>query len=100
MRNRVAEAVYRFFCGTLYRRGEFSGDPHPGNIRILRNGVIGLLDYGMVGRLEDEKREQLADLFLAVHQGNVRACVEQVLVIGKPFFLYSGYFILPAWLPR
>ena len=39
----------------------------------------------MVGRLEEDKREQLIDLFLAVTQGNVRGCVEQVLLIGKPF---------------
>jgi ubiquinone biosynthesis protein len=81
----VAANGARIFMKMAFEFGFFHGDPHPGNIRILRNGVIGLIDYGMVGRLEDEKREQLADLFLAVHQGNVRGCVEQVLVIGKPF---------------
>jgi ubiquinone biosynthesis protein len=65
--------------------GLFHGDPHPGNLRVLRGGVIGLIDYGMVGRLEEEKRDQLIDLFLAVTQGNVRNCVDQVLKIGKPF---------------
>ncbi len=81
----VAANGARIFMKMAFEFGFFHGDPHPGNIRVLRNGVIGLIDYGMVGRLEDEKREQLADLFLAVHQGNVRACVEQVLVIGRPF---------------
>ena len=65
--------------------GFFHGDPHPGNMRILPNGVVGLIDYGMVGRLEEDKREQLIDLLLAVSQGNVRGCVDQVLLIGKPF---------------
>ena len=81
----VAANGARIFMKMAFEFGFFHGDPHPGNIRILRNGVIGLIDYGMVGRLEEEKREQLADLFVAVTQGNVRGCVEQVLMIGKPF---------------
>src|SRR5258708_3724916 len=81
----VAANGARIFMKMAFEFGFFHGDPHPGNVRILRHGVVGLIDYGMVGRLEDEKREQLADLFLAVHQGNVRGCVEQVLLIGKPF---------------
>ena len=81
----IAANGARIFMKMAFEFGFFHGDPHPGNMRILRSGVIGLIDYGMVGRLEDEKRDQLIDLFLAVTQGNVRKCVEQVLKIGKPF---------------
>ena len=35
-RDRVGEIVLRFFFGSLYRFGQFSGDPHPGNFRLLR----------------------------------------------------------------
>jgi predicted unusual protein kinase regulating ubiquinone biosynthesis (AarF/ABC1/UbiB family) len=31
-RDRVGEIVLRFFYGSLYRFGQFSGDPHPGNL--------------------------------------------------------------------
>lgn len=81
----IAANGARIFMKMSFDLGVFHGDPHPGNMRVQRNGVIGLLDYGMVGRLEDDKREQLIDLFLAVSRGDVRGCVEQVLVIGKPF---------------
>src|SRR5579872_5927013 len=81
----IAANGARIFMKMAFEFGFFHGDPHPGNIRILPNGVIGLIDYGMVGRLEEEKREQLVDLFVAVTQGDVRGCVEQVLLIGKPF---------------
>ena len=73
------------FLKMAFEFGLFHGDPHPGNIRILPNGVIGLIDYGMVGRLEDEKREQLIDLLVAISRGDVRGTVAQVLVIGQPF---------------
>jgi ubiquinone biosynthesis protein len=64
--------------------GLFHGDPHPGNIRVLDDGSICLLDYGMVGMLEDERREQLVDLMLAVTRKDVRAAVDLVLQIGEP----------------
>jgi len=81
----IAANGARIFMKMAFEFGFFHGDPHPGNIRILPSGVTGLIDYGMVGRLEEEKREQLVDLFVAVTQGDVRGCVDQVLVIGRPF---------------
>ncbi|HWF51862.1 MAG TPA: AarF/ABC1/UbiB kinase family protein [Solirubrobacteraceae bacterium] len=46
-RDRVGEIVLRFFFGSLYRFGQFSGDPHPGNFRLLHDGRVGFLDFGM-----------------------------------------------------
>jgi ubiquinone biosynthesis protein len=74
----------RIFIKMAFEYGLFHGDPHPGNIRVLQGGVIGLIDYGMVGRLEEEKREQLVELLLSVTKGDVRRCTEQVLLLGKP----------------
>ncbi|HLJ11644.1 MAG TPA: AarF/UbiB family protein [Planctomycetaceae bacterium] len=81
----IAANGARIFMKMAFEFGFFHGDPHPGNIRVLSSGVIGLIDYGMVGRLDDDKREQLIDLFMAITQGNVRSCVDQLLLIGKPF---------------
>ncbi len=46
-RDRVGEIVLRFFYGSLYRFGQFSGDPHPGNFLYLRDGRVAFLDFGM-----------------------------------------------------
>jgi len=81
----IAANGARIFIKMAFEFGLFHGDPHPGNMRVLSSGVIGLIDYGMVGRLEEEKRDQLIDLLLAVNKGNVRGCTDQVLKIGKPF---------------
>jgi ubiquinone biosynthesis protein len=81
----IAANGARIFMKMAFEFGFFHGDPHPGNLRVLSNGVVGLIDFGMVGRLEEDKREQLIDLLLAVTQGNVRSCVDQLLIIGKPF---------------
>lgn len=46
-RDRVGEIVFRFLFGSLYRFGQFSGDPHPGNFLLLRDGRVAFLDFGM-----------------------------------------------------
>ncbi len=43
VRDRAGEIIYRFFCGTLYRRHEFSGDPHPGNFLLQSRRPRGVL---------------------------------------------------------
>lgn len=81
----IAANGARIFMKMSFELGVFHGDPHPGNMRILDNGVIGLIDYGMVGRLEPEKREQLTDLLVAVTRGSVSDGVKTLLEVGKPF---------------
>ena len=46
-RDRVGEIVFRFFFGSLYRFGQFSGDPHPGNFLLLDDGRVAFLDFGV-----------------------------------------------------
>jgi len=42
--------------------GAFHADPHPGNIIYLRDGRIGVIDFGMVGALSEQRRFQVAQL--------------------------------------
>jgi predicted unusual protein kinase regulating ubiquinone biosynthesis (AarF/ABC1/UbiB family) len=46
-RDRVGEIILRFFYGSLYRFGQFSADPHPGNFLLQRDGRVAFLDFGM-----------------------------------------------------
>jgi ubiquinone biosynthesis protein len=75
----------RIFMKMAFEIGVFHGDPHPGNIRVLPDGTICLLDFGMVGSLDDEKRELLVDLLMAVQRHDVGRAVELVLALGQPF---------------
>jgi hypothetical protein len=50
-RDQVGEIVFRFFFGSLYRFGHFSGDPHPGNFLLLADGRVAFLDFGMTKTL-------------------------------------------------
>src|ERR687896_169153 len=51
-RDRFGEVVFRFFFGSLYRHGHFSGDPHPGNYLLMNDGRVAFLDFGMTKKLE------------------------------------------------
>ncbi len=72
------------FMRMAFEFGIFHGDPHPGNIRVLRDGAIALLDYGMIGSLGDDKREQLVDLFVSVAKHDVDKAVALIKRMGQP----------------
>ena len=55
--------------------GIFHGDPHPGNIFILPGNTVCLLDYGMIGRLDEHLKQHLADLLNAVTKREVERLV-------------------------
>jgi predicted unusual protein kinase regulating ubiquinone biosynthesis (AarF/ABC1/UbiB family) len=50
-RDRFGEILFRFFFGSLYRNGHFSGDPHPGNYRLMDDGRVAFMDFGMTKRV-------------------------------------------------
>jgi ubiquinone biosynthesis protein len=54
------------FLQQIFEHGFFHADPHPGNIFILPNHVICLLDFGMVGSIDKKTRENFVDLIDSV----------------------------------
>jgi ubiquinone biosynthesis protein len=83
----IAQRGAEAFVKMVLVHGFFHGDPHPGNVLILPGNVICLLDYGMVGRLDDEIQEYMIDIILAV----IRRRVEDVISL----LLYSGDVMEP-----
>ena len=58
----------------IFVHGFFHADPHPGNIFVLPDNVICLLDFGMTGIVDRQTREDFVDLLDSiVHQNEVRA---------------------------
>jgi predicted unusual protein kinase regulating ubiquinone biosynthesis (AarF/ABC1/UbiB family) len=56
-RDRIAEIVFRFYFGCMYRHHQFSGDPHPGNSILLDDGRMAFLDFGLFKRIPAEVAE-------------------------------------------
>jgi ubiquinone biosynthesis protein len=62
------------FLKQVFDHGYFHADPHPGNIFVLPNNVICLLDFGMVGIIDRNTREDFVDLIDSiVHQDESKA---------------------------
>jgi ubiquinone biosynthesis protein len=66
----VARRGAEVFLEMIFRDGFYHADPHPGNLLVLPGGVIGLLDCGMVGRIDDRMREQIEDMLAAMVGGD------------------------------
>jgi len=81
----VAAAGARVFMRMAFELGLFHGDPHPGNVRVTREGAICLYDWGMIGMLDDRTRERLVDLFAAVGRKDVAGVVKVLRTVGQPF---------------
>lgn len=65
-RGLLAERATRVVAQMVFEDGFFHADPHPGNFFIERGGRIGIIDFGMVGEIDDELRERLGGLLLAL----------------------------------
>jgi len=65
---RYLEVVYSM----IFEHGYFHGDLHPGNVLVLEDEVLGLLDFGMVGILTRDMRDSLVSLLFAVQRGDHR----------------------------
>jgi ubiquinone biosynthesis protein len=66
----------------IFEDGFFHADPHPGNFFIEPGGRIGLVDFGMVGTVDERSRELLADLLLALVSRDADRVVEGMLELG------------------
>ncbi|MDO5851380.1 MAG: AarF/ABC1/UbiB kinase family protein [Methanobacteriaceae archaeon] len=58
--------------------GFYHADPHPGNIFILKNNRISLIDFGMIGHLDDSRRNELAKLFIFISDDNITGIIKQL----------------------
>jgi ubiquinone biosynthesis protein len=56
----------------LFVHGFFHGDLHPGNVLVLEDHVIGLLDFGMMGRLTPQMRSDVVFIMFALQRGDWR----------------------------
>lgn len=62
--------------------GFFHADPHPSNVYILDDNVVCFLDYGMMGILDQEFREDFAELVMHYLENNVKGVMNQLVYMG------------------
>ncbi|MDZ4287165.1 MAG: AarF/ABC1/UbiB kinase family protein [Prosthecobacter sp.] len=65
-----------------FRDGFYHADPHPGNLMLLPGCTVGVIDCGQVGRIDDELRDEVEALLLAIVENDSVQVTEQVLRLG------------------
>lgn len=81
----LARALFDTLLREVMVEGIFHADPHPGNVLLLSDGQLGLLDFGSVGRIDAGLRAALRRLLLAVDHGDPLALHDALLeVVRRP----------------
>ncbi|MEK6815435.1 MAG: AarF/ABC1/UbiB kinase family protein [Nitrospirota bacterium] len=62
--------------------GFFHADPHPGNLFVLPDGRIGIVDFGIVGRVSEDQQRLFADTFVAFVRKDFGRLVEAYIEMG------------------
>lgn len=76
--NRFAIRGANLYLAMIFRDSFYHADPHPGNLMLLDNGVVGVLDCGMVGRLDERLRDEIENVLLAVAQSDAVALTDAI----------------------
>ena len=89
-RDRIGEMIYRFYFGCLYRHGQFSGDPHPGNSQLLEDGRMAFFDFGLFKRMPPGA----VDLEIQVARAIIEGDTDTIMRLGTEvgFFPDPGKF--------
>jgi len=86
-RDRIGEVMFRFYFGCLYRHGQFSGDPHPGNSMLLDDGRVAFFDFGLFKRMPPGSVELEIQVARAIIEGDT----ETIMRLGTE----TGFFPQP-----
>ena len=79
----IAKRVSSLYVQSIFIRGHYHADPHPGNILIQDDGTIALLDFGMVGRIDDSLRGTIEEMLWAVLQQDSALLTSLIKRAGK-----------------
>src|SRR6185437_14272376 len=62
----LARRGAEIYLAMIFTNGFYHADPHPGNLIVMPGNTIGLLDYGLVGRIDEALREDIEEMLVAV----------------------------------
>ncbi|GFP35298.1 ubiquinone biosynthesis protein [Candidatus Hakubella thermalkaliphila] len=78
----IARIGAEMYFKMIFEDGFFHADPHPGNFLVVSEDVIGVMDFGTVGRITDETRAQVSQLFVALINKDVSELVDRLIDVG------------------
>ena len=80
----IAKTILEGAFKQLFEDGLFHGDPHPGNLLVLEGPVLGLIDFGLVGRVTRQMQDTLVQLVLAIGLKDSESVARLLYRLGAP----------------
>ena len=92
-RDVLADTLVHAYLKQIVLDGVFHADPHPGNVLVTDEGLLALIDLGMVGRISPQMQERLLKLLLAISEGRGEDAAEVAIALGEklPEFNDAGF---------
>jgi len=81
-RRHLAYLITEAWMTMIFRHGFFHADPHPANILLIGGEQIGLVDFGLAGKLSDDDMSKLTALFIDAAEENVDALARRLGDLG------------------
>lgn len=78
-----AQRGANMYLDMIFRDGFYHADPHPGNLMMLPGGVVGVIDCGMVGRLDETMREEIESLLISIINKDAVELTDSVMRLGS-----------------
>lgn len=89
---KLADALLRSELESMLSGKLFHADPHPGNVFLLKDGRLGLLDFGAADRLDAFERASITAMLGAIREGDpllLREAVFEVVEVPSEVNIYS-----------
>jgi len=77
----ACNVIKAIFC-PLFEKGVFHGDPHPGNVLFQESGKVLLIDFGIIGRFDNDYRTAIAELMVALVERDVNGVMDNITNTG------------------
>jgi ubiquinone biosynthesis protein len=81
-RRHLAYLITETWMTMIFRNGFFHADPHPANILVLSPERIGLVDFGLTGKLTDDDMTKLTRLFIDAASENIEMLPSRLFDLG------------------
>lgn len=78
----VARRGADLYMEMIFTHGFYHADPHPGNILVVGSDIVGLLDFGMVGRIDERLREDIEDMLMSIVNQDVPILTSLIKKVG------------------
>jgi len=107
----AAELARQFFSAYVFQvvvEGVYHADPHHGNVLLTEDGRLALIDFGLLGRLDEDTRRGLSLLLLAIAQNRADDVADLIISLSltdvnadQPGFVHDVRRKLPRfhWRP-